>query len=92
LNTYTTIPTSWTESDLQTAKETDVVTFASPSAVKVWKDRVGTSVVVVVIGSTSYHAARNAGFQQVFSPSGASKGVEPWAALTREVVKILPCS
>ena len=63
----------------------DIVTFASPSAVRTWVERVGSGAKAVVIGPTSAVAARKAGFKDVFSPSVGSKGLVPWADL---VVKV----
>ena len=63
----------------------DIVTFASPSAVKIWKEKVGIKAKAVVIGPTSEKAAYNAGFEQVYSPKEGSKGLDPWAKLIIEV-------
>ena len=87
INTYETIPAPWSEVDYINAKETDIVTFASPSTIKVWADRVGTNYTVVVIGPTSQKAAEKMGFKQVICPTGGSKGVESWARSVRETVQ-----
>jgi uroporphyrinogen-III synthase len=71
------------------AKEVDIVTFASPSAVRTWSERVGTDAVAVVIGPTSKTAAEKAGYKRVYCPEGGSKGVEPWAALVEQVASSL---
>lgn len=89
LNTYTTVPASWSNEQLDEAKSVDIVTFASPSAVKTWSERAGTSSVAVVIGPTSQRAAEKAGFTKIFVPSGGSKGLEPWAQLIRDVANNL---
>ena len=62
------------------------MTFASPSAVKVWSERVGVDCIAVVIGPTSARAAEKAGFKSVVAPVG-SKGVEAWDTLVRETAQ-----
>jgi uroporphyrinogen-III synthase len=83
LNTYDTIEAPWSADQLEMAKQTDIVTFASPSTVKVWASRAGTRATAVVIGPTSAVSAEKAGFADVRAPQG-SKGVEAWAELIRE--------
>ena len=56
----------------------DIVTFASPSAVKIWADKVGTDFIAVVIGPSSAKAAINLDFRKTVSPEG-SKGIGAWA-------------
>jgi len=63
----------------------DIVTLASPSAVKIWAEQVGNNQVAVTIGPTSEKAARSAGFSKVFSPPEGSKGIETWAKLIKTV-------
>lgn len=45
INTYNTVPANWSEDQLLLAQQMDIVTFASPSAVRIWaeraKDRLG---------------------------------------------------
>lgn len=65
------------------AKDCEIVTFASPSAVRTWSSRCGNSFVAVTIGPTSAKAASS--FKQVISPNG-SKGIEAWAELIIKVV------
>ena len=60
----------------------DIVTFASPSAVKTWSEKVGTQFTAVVIGPTSAKAAQSQGFKNVVSEEG-SKGVAAWADLIK---------
>jgi uroporphyrinogen-III synthase len=86
LNTYSTVASSWTEVQLAAAKSVDIVTFASPSAVKTWAERVGTNFIAVVIGPTSARAAEKLGFVKVLCPEG-SKGVEAWADLIKTAAK-----
>lgn len=86
LNSYKTGPAVWSPSQLDLAKTCDIVTFASPSAVRTWAERVGTNTVAVAIGPTSEKVATGLGFTQVHSPEEGSKGLEPWAKLISEVV------
>lgn len=85
INSYTTHPSTWTEQDFQNAKEVDIVSFASPSTVRVWKDRVGTNQHVVAIGPTTKCAAVEVGFSHVYSPEVGSQGLLPWATKIKEV-------
>ena len=82
LNTYDTIENPWSEDQLETARQVDIVTFASPSTIKIWANRVGTRATAVVIGPTSEKAALKAGFTDVRAPVG-SKGIEAWADLVK---------
>lgn len=86
LNTYETVPSTWTDAELATARGVDIVTFASPSAIKTWAQRCGSEITAVVIGPSSLAAAKKNGFMKVFSPEG-SKGIEAWAATIREVAQ-----
>lgn len=84
------MPAKWTDEQLSLAKSVDIVTFASPSAVRTWCEKVGNfNAVAVVIGPTSARAAEQAGYTKVFSPSAGSKGVEPWAKLINDVAREL---
>ena len=86
LNTYTTVPAIWTKEQELQARSVDIVTFASPSTVKSWSEKVGTDYTAVAIGPTSHSAAVNSGFNKVLSPNG-SKGVEAWADEVNKAVK-----
>ena len=85
IDTYTTVPAKWEPEDLARAKGAAVVTFASPSAVRVWAERVGTDAAAVCIGETSAAEARRLGFDRVVAP--AKPGVESWATCCVEVAK-----
>ena len=85
INTYTTVPAAWTDDQLKLAKSVDIVTFASPSTVRIWAERTGAHGRAVVIGPTSKVAAEKAGFTSIYSPSAGSKGIEPWAKLVEQV-------
>ena len=88
LNTYSTVPAKWTTQQLEAAKQVDIVTFASPSAVRTWAERAGTDYAVVAIGPGCAKAAESAGFRDVSCPAG-SKGVEAWATEVERVASSL---
>lgn len=79
------MPAIWTDSQQALAKSVDIVTFASPSAVKIWSEKVGTAFTAVVIGPSSAKAATTCGFEKVISPEG-SKGVGAWADTIKSAV------
>lgn len=83
INTYSTVPATWTEEQTALARTVDIVTIGSPSAAKTWAERVGTDFIAVVIGPTSARAAEKLGFKQVLCPEG-SKGIEAWADLVKK--------
>lgn len=85
MNTYTTIPATWSKEQEELASSMDIVTFASPSAVKIWSEKVGTNYIAVVIGPSSAKAATSLGFTRIVSPEG-SKGIQAWADTVKEVV------
>lgn len=91
LNTYETIPATFTPEMIELGKSIDIVTFASPSAVKTWASTIGTSAIAVVIGPTSRKAAETVGFMNIVCPEG-SKGIEAWALLIRETANKLSSS
>ena len=84
LKAYTTVPATWTLAEETLSKDIDLVTFASPSTMKVWRERVGCDHPAVVIGRTTEEAAKKLGFKEVYCPAGDSKGLIPWAQLIRE--------
>jgi uroporphyrinogen-III synthase len=77
IDTYTTVAAEWDASALARAQSAAVVTFASPSAVRVWAEKAGTSAAAVCIGETSAAEARRVGFADVRCPD--SPGVAAWA-------------
>ena len=87
LNTYDTVPADWSEADEAMAKACRVVTFASPSALKVWVSRVGMGFNVACIGETTATAARQAGWEEgrIFYPREAP-GIDGWAAAVGEAL------
>lgn len=62
VNSYTTVPATWTEEDTVLAAAASIVAFGSPSAVDVWVDRVGASPRAACIGETTAKACDAAGF------------------------------
>jgi uroporphyrinogen-III synthase len=86
LNTYTTEPAAWDDAAWAAARRATVVTFASPSAVKVWAERVGTALPVACIGLTSGAAAAKRGFARVDYP--AEPGIGGWAASVRKQLQL----
>jgi uroporphyrinogen-III synthase len=87
LNTYQTIDAEFDLSKTEAAKTMDIITFASPSAVRVWAKYVGTEFTAVTIGPTSHNAAIKAGFKNVISPEAGSKGIEAWAETIKKVAE-----
>ena len=77
IDTYTTVPATWSDDELTLARAAAVVTFASPSAVRVWAERAGNGAAALCIGETSAAEARRLGFADVRCPE--SPGVESWA-------------
>ena len=88
LDTYDTVAAAWTPEQQAAAAAAAVVTLASPSAVKVWAERVGTAAAAACIGETSAAASREAGFQRVFWPD--SPGIDGWAAAVHDALKTVP--
>jgi uroporphyrinogen-III synthase len=78
-NTYTIVPAVWTEDELASAHSVDIVTLASPSATRIWNDRVGHDQVAVVIGPTTESAAQKLGFSTIHTPKVV--GLDEWAKL-----------
>jgi uroporphyrinogen-III synthase len=64
LNTYCTVPAIWSKEQEELARSVQIVTFASPSAVKIWSEKVGTDFTAIVIGPTSAKAATTQGFSR----------------------------
>jgi len=85
LNTYNTVPASWDDATTELARTVDVVTFASPSAVKVWSQRCGTGTPVACIGETSGKASVKAGFGMVKYPD--APGMAGWVQAVLDVIE-----
>ena len=77
IDTYTTVGATWDGAAERAAAEAAVVTFASPSAVRIWAERAGTAAAAICIGETSAVEARGVGFERVIFPE--KPGVESWA-------------
>ena len=90
INTYTTAAAAWTAADLARARDARFVTFGSPSAVRVWTERVGTAAAAVCVGETTAAMARDCGFGRVLAPSrplgDRATMLEAWAACCAEAV------
>ena len=85
---YQTVPAEWTVEALHQARRADIVTFASPSAVRNWAQNVGKPDIAVVIGDTSGAEARRFDFPVVHSPPpGGPGGMKPWADLIQKVAE-----
>ena len=98
INTYTTVAADWAPADLARAQTASVVAFGSPSAVRVWAERVGPAAAAVCIGESTAAEARKCGFDSVASAAAASTGqarrvtIEAWAACCAETVEELSSS
>lgn len=77
IETYTTVPAVWNDEETRRAQHASVVSFASPSAVRMWQERAGTAATAVCIGETSAEEARRVGFERVLYPE--APGVSSWA-------------
>lgn len=90
INTYTTAPAEWSVADLARAQAARFVTFGSPSAVRVWTERVGTAAAAVCVGETTAAMARECGFGRVIVPSrpegDRTTMLEAWAVCCVEVL------
>ena len=86
LNVYDTVPSQWTDLEHKNALNTDIVTFASPSAVRTWADRVGSDFSAVCLGPTTYKEAQRLGLKSI-SYCSTSKGLEPWVDLIVSAAK-----
>ncbi|GAB5364779.1 hypothetical protein AAMO2058_000999600 [Amorphochlora amoebiformis] len=85
IDSYTTLDADWTAEDEKLASEARIVTFGSPSAVRVWADRAPIDTIIAVcIGGTSANACEKYGFQKIIHPT--KPGVDTWA---EEVFKVL---
>lgn len=85
LHIYNTIPSPWTDSDWASANKTDIVVFASPSAARVWADRVGNNFTAICIGPITFQETQKLGFtdsRHCFT----SAGLEALADLISTVV------
>ena len=90
INTYTTAPAAWSAADLARAQAARFVAFGSPSAVRVWAERVGTAAAAACIGETTEAEARALGFGQVSVPTrpegDRATMLEAWADCCAEAV------
>jgi len=78
LDSYTTLPADWSDDDAKIVASARIVTFGSPSAVRVWAKRASVdSPIAVCIGGTSARACKEAGFAHIVYPE--KPGVDTWA-------------
>ena len=93
LNTYDTVPASWTDEQISLAQSATVACFASPSAVKAWLKNTSDSqtprVLSCCIGETSASACRTNGWEEtdIFYPE--KPGVEGWAVAVADALEYL---
>ena len=80
-------PTRLSADDAARAAAVAVVAIGSPSAARVWAERVGTGQAVACIGETSARACEDLGFSSVFFPD--KPGIPGWAASVRDAVASL---
>ena len=91
LNTYDTVPATWTADQLSLAASASVACFASPSAVKAWLKNTSTidtpRAIAACIGETSASACRNNNWEEtaIFYPE--KPGVEGWASAVVEALQ-----
>uniref|UniRef100_A0A7S3Z567 Uroporphyrinogen-III synthase n=1 Tax=Lotharella globosa TaxID=91324 RepID=A0A7S3Z567_9EUKA len=91
VDAYTTLPADWTDEDSKVAANAKVVTFGSPSAVKVWAKRAPVdSPIAVCIGGTSAKACKAAGFVNIRHPE--KPGVATWAEEVFRVLESIECT
>lgn len=88
VNTYSTEWDIFDDTKISLAKDTHIVTFASPSAVKAWVEHVGVrdDMIVACIGETSATAARKVGFKRVHYPD--CPGIDGWMTAICEAMKV----
>ena len=93
LNTYNTVPVKFSEDQIKSAKEADVVSFASPSAVIAWLENIGGDgdhakrIPAACIGETSAQACREMGWDEenIFYPE--KPGIGGWASAVAEALE-----
>ena len=90
VDTYTTVPAAWAPLDFERARAAQLVAFGSPSAVRVWAERVGVDAAAVCIGDETKAEALKCGFGQVTAPPSSRNRklqLESWAACCADAVK-----
>lgn len=93
LDTYDTVPASWSDHELEMARKCRIACFGSPSAVQAWLDNMGSSstrdILSACIGETSATACRELGWKEssIFYPDKPS--VEGWAAAVKDAAESL---
>eukprot|EP00578_Thalassiosira_sp_NH16_P028365 CAMPEP_0181103132 /NCGR_PEP_ID=MMETSP1071-20121207/14699_1 /TAXON_ID=35127 /ORGANISM="Thalassiosira sp., Strain NH16" /LENGTH=311 /DNA_ID=CAMNT_0023186179 /DNA_START=189 /DNA_END=1125 /DNA_ORIENTATION=+ len=93
LNTYDTIPASWSADTISLARSTTVACFASPSAIKAWLKNTAEfdtpQALASCIGETSASACRKNEWeeQNIFYPE--KPGVDGWAVAVADALETL---
>ena len=90
LNTYDTVPASWTDDQLRLAAAANVACFASPSAVKAWLKNTANidtpRAIAACIGETSASACRKNEWEEnkIFYPD--KPGIDGWTTAVLEAL------
>lgn len=93
LNTYDTVPASWTDEQISLAKSSNISCFASPSAVKAWLKNTSEletpRVLACCIGETSASACKANGWEEcnIFYPD--KPGVGGWTTAVADALESL---
>lgn len=96
LNTYDTVPASWTTDLLSLAESATVACFASPSAVKAWLKNTAAidkpRAIAACIGETSASACRNEEWEEsaIFYPD--KPGIDSWALAVADALESISSS
>ncbi|KAL7542346.1 hypothetical protein ACHAXR_012535, partial [Thalassiosira sp. AJA248-18] len=93
LNTYDTVPASWSSDQISLAQSANVVCFASPSAIKAWLKNTAEletpRALASCIGETSASACRKNQWEEdnIFYPE--KPGVAGWAVAVADALEYL---
>ena len=93
LNTYDTVPASWSADQLLLAESATVACFASPSAVKAWLKNTSSldkpRALAACMGETSANACRKNEWEakDIFYPE--SPGIDGWAVAVADALDFL---
>ena len=93
LDTYDTVPATWTDEQISLAKTSNIACFASPSAVKAWLKNTSKletpRALACCIGETSASACRANGWEEsnIFYPD--KPGVDGWMTAVADALESL---
>ncbi|KAL7487449.1 hypothetical protein ACHAW6_013029 [Cyclotella cf. meneghiniana] len=96
LNTYDTVPASWTTDQLSLAESATVACFASPSAVKAWLKNTAAinkpRAIAACIGETSASACRKEEWEEsaIFYPD--KPGIDSWVLAVADALESISSS